>query len=67
MMTSLKELCRSDEEKEIASKLAEAEILTNRDLLLADDSALKRCNIPKYVGEFPEQRLLLHVDTRRIL
>ena len=48
-MTSLIELCRTEEEKGIASKLAEQEILTDRDLLLTDEAALKRCNIPKEV------------------
>jgi len=48
-MTSLRELCRTDEEREIVSKLAECEILTDTDLLLADDAALKKANIPKHV------------------
>ena len=48
-MTSLSELCRTNEERRIASKLAEKEILTDRDLLLANDAALKGCSIPKHV------------------
>jgi len=65
-MTSLEKLCRADDEKEIASKLAEAEILTDRDLLVADDAALKRCNIPKYVPEYSDQ-CLTSLATRQIL
>jgi hypothetical protein len=50
-MTSLEELCQTQDQKEIAKRLAEHEILTDRDLLLEDDAALKRCNIPKLVPD----------------
>ena len=61
-MTSLKELCRTDQEREIASKLAEIEILTDRDLLLADDSAFKRCNVSKNVPKILGKCLIQNVD-----
>ena len=61
-MTSLGELCRTDEERRIASKLAENEILTDRDLLLADDAGLKRCNIPKHVSPLAGANLTVCLD-----
>jgi hypothetical protein len=50
-MTSLEELCRTEDEKEIATKLAQHEILTDRDLLIADETAVQRCGIPNSVPE----------------
>ena len=50
-MTSLEELCRTENDKAIANKLDEFGILTDTDLLLADDEALKGCNVPKLVPD----------------
>ena len=52
-MTSLEELCRTKDEtaRTIAKNLAELDILTDRDLLLANEAVLKRCNITKHVPE----------------
>jgi hypothetical protein len=50
-MTSLEELCRTEDEKAKATKLLEHGLLTDRDILLADDVALKGANITKRVPE----------------
>ena len=52
-MTSLEELYRTKDETAmtIAKNLAELDILTDRDLLLANEATLKRCNITKHVTE----------------
>ena len=51
LMTSLRELCRTEEHKKITAKLEECGIRTDGDLLLADDAALRTCDIPKFVLE----------------
>jgi hypothetical protein len=48
-MTSLLELCASEEDRAVAEKLAEHGIVTDRDLLLSDDAVLKRIDIPQFV------------------
>jgi hypothetical protein len=48
-MTSLLELCANEEDRAVAKKLAEHGIVTDRDVLLADDAVLKRTDIPQFV------------------
>jgi hypothetical protein len=48
-MTSLRELCANDEERTVAEQLAEHGIVTDRDVLLADDAILKKIKIPQFV------------------
>jgi hypothetical protein len=50
-MTSLEELCRTEDEKAKAKLLLEYRLLTDRDILLADDATLKGTNITKRVPE----------------
>jgi len=53
-MTSLEQLCRTEEQKKIANILKEHGITTDAGLLLVGDAELKRCNIPPFVGTFED-------------
>jgi hypothetical protein len=48
-MTSLFELCTNEEERKVAEHLTEHGIVTDRDMLLADNAVLKQVNIPQFV------------------
>jgi hypothetical protein len=50
-MTSLIELCRTEEQKKIAQTVAEVGVVTEEDLLLADEATLKRCQVSKSVRD----------------
>jgi hypothetical protein len=51
LMTSLIELCRTEEQKKIAQSLTEIGIVTEGDLLLADEATLKRCPVSQSVSD----------------
>jgi hypothetical protein len=51
LMTSLIELCRTEEQKKIAQTLTEFGVVTEEDLLLADEATLKRCPVSKSVRD----------------
>jgi len=57
MTTSLEELCKfsTEEHRAIAKKLADCGILTDGDLLLADDTALKSTTLSQLVSPVFEQ------------
>ena len=55
---SLKDRSNTEEEKEISRTLAEYGILTERDFLLADDTTLRRSNIPISVHENGVQSMI---------
>ena len=48
-MTSLLQLGETEKDKEILQKLADHGIVTDEDLLLADDATIGRCKIAKPV------------------
>lgn len=55
-MTSLFKLCRTEDQRRIAVKLGEHGVETDRDLLLADEPMLQKCDVAKMV---PKLRNLL--------
>lgn len=51
-MTSLEELCRTEDDKRKAKKLVECGLFTDRDVLLADETTLKRSKLTKRVPDY---------------